>query len=88
MGYETTGDPWYLDFNTYSGMTIPIISGTYRECLDRALAKVSLAKKRNRPVTVLIPNKKWEFETPEDAMMISDRDGIMLIRPAELRTIL
>ena len=78
---------YYLDFNTYSGMTIPITEGSYRDCLERAKRKVELAKKRDQPVNILIPNKQWEFETPEDAMMISDHDGILSIIEEGIRRI-
>jgi len=74
---------WSLDFVTYSGMTIPMAKGSFEELSEIADRKceghdgdVSIIKDTDS-------RKEWEFQTPDDAIMISDSDGFLIIEMDE-----
>lgn len=71
--------PATLKFITYSGMTIPLLDRDVEDCRNRAAAKIRKARDEGQPVSILDRGKEWEFETPEDALMISDLDGLLVL---------
>jgi len=69
-----------LRFTTYSGMSISLLKcDNLQTVRDRAARKIWHALDEIQPVTILKPGREWEFETPEDAFMISDGDGYLRI---------
>jgi hypothetical protein len=72
-----------LIFVTYSGMTIPLEETAYRhetgDLRQLAARKLRLARRQGRPAYVVKRGECWEFETPDDAHMIGDRDGMMYL---------
>ena len=69
-----------VQFVTYSGMPIPLLtSEDKREVLDYCRSRVKAARRRGQPVSN-VGRGKWEFETPETAFAISDRDGFLVVR--------
>lgn len=69
-----------LKFVTYSGMTVPLYEGNdIEEAKEIAEKRIARAKALEQPVNELEDGRKWEFETPEDASLISDNDGILYL---------
>lgn len=68
-----------VKFYTYCGM-----SYTLAENVDKEEAKsvvrnqITRARKNGKSVTKISPGR-WEFETPDDAGMVSDNEGTMVI---------
>lgn len=68
-----------VNFHTYSGMRIPIAENVDRDEAAAAVKrKNQAARRRGQPISKLGKNR-WEHETPEDAFMISDYDGILSV---------
>jgi hypothetical protein len=69
-----------VTFYTYSGMSIPMGENISRDmAIEMVRKKNRWARERGQPVTKIGPGR-WEHETPEDAFMISDYDGILVVK--------
>jgi hypothetical protein len=62
----------------YCGMSIPMDEGDMKTVRAAAARRLRRARRR-QPVTVLEKGREWELETPDDAFMVSDTDGILRI---------
>ena len=68
-----------LRMRAYCGMTYTIAQGDQAHVRSVASRRLRRAR-RDTCVSVLEVGKKWELETPEDAWMVSDEDGILEIQ--------
>ena len=69
-----------LKFATYSGMTYPICESVDRVDVRTAAAEqIRRARQNGDPIVILKRGEHWEFETPDSAATIGDRDGLMYI---------
>ncbi len=71
-----------VTFVTYSGMPIPIAEHVDREQAKAAVRRRLKRAKRNGQPISKVGNGKWEIETPENAFMIGDDDGFLIVRRA------
>lgn len=75
-----------LSFSAYCGMTYRIAERIEESEARACVAlKIRRARKRGQRVTVLDKGEAWEFETPEDAAMVSDDDGVLRMKEATPR---
>lgn len=63
---------------SYCGMKVPLKTGDMATCHERAKQLRERHERYGGAVSVLSPTK-WELETPENASMVSDEDGILAI---------
>lgn len=69
----------------YCGMPVPIRTNVdFQEARSVASDLRKRRKQQGYPVTHLGGNK-WEIETPDDAIMIGDREGILEIEKSSGR---
>jgi hypothetical protein len=79
-GDEQTYD---VIFSGYCGMRWALVEDVDLEDARAAAAKkINKFRKSGREVTSLSEGEQWEFLTPDDAMMISDDEGVMTLKPA------
>lgn len=70
-----------VSFVTYAGTTIPLGRGLSRaEAKELVRSEIRRAKKRGQPVTK-IGKGEWEFESPENAFMVTSNEGWLLVNP-------
>lgn len=70
-----------LRWAAYSGFSYTHSGGSEREDVRReAAGMIRDARRRGEPVTIISRGKEWEFETPDDAATIGDRDGLLYIQ--------
>lgn len=76
--------PGRLRFVTYSGMTIPMAEGNFRDTLRaRAARRIREARAAGQQVRVVERGQEWEFEAPE-AALVGDGDGfLVLVEPEQ-----
>jgi hypothetical protein len=68
---------YVLRFHTYSGMHYEVDCGDDLAEMRIVAAKFIRKARRTQPVDLIVRGRRWEFETPEDAFMISDNDGTL-----------
>jgi len=69
-----------VTFHAYCGMSHVVAKGVTRARAKEIIRnRIRNAKASGQPVTK-IGKGEWEFETPEDAFMVSDDDGILIMR--------
>jgi hypothetical protein len=68
-----------LVFVGYCGMSIPIVEGELADLRREAAEFIRRKRRRGREVITLHGGKEWEFPTPDDAVMVSDWDGYLLL---------
>lgn len=69
-----------VTFYTYSGMSIPVARGVEREeAKELVKERIRRARKHGIPVDK-IDKGRWEFQTPDNAVMITDAHGILTVR--------
>ena len=70
-----------LALHAYCGMTVPIDDDMDRDEARRAAARlVNTRRRQGFPVAVLEPGRRWEIMEPDDAVMVSDDSGILVLR--------
>lgn len=69
---------WRVRFMAYCGMSgIPETFDTKEEARAEIAKRIRYARRKKRPVSILTPGEKWEFETPDDAGMVADHEGTL-----------
>lgn len=67
-------------FHTYSGMDIPLGENMSRDEAEGVIRRrLRAARRFGQPVTK-IGKGRWECQTPDDAWMVSDNDGVLAVR--------
>ena len=67
-------------FYAYCGMTFPIAHDVDKEDVKRIVKeRIKRARKKGQPVQSL-GNGEYEFQTPEDAKIIADHEGTLVIK--------
>jgi hypothetical protein len=69
-----------LRMYAYCGMHYDICTGDKQTLMKRAKKLIERHEKQGGSVTHLGPTE-WELETPENAVMVSDQDGILKLLP-------
>jgi hypothetical protein len=69
-----------ITFITYSGMVIPVADFVTLKAAGSIVKSRCLAAKRRGQTVMKIGKNKWELCSPEDAAMISDHDGFLIVQ--------
>jgi hypothetical protein len=71
---------YQLKMHAYCGMGYEVATGTLAECRARAGRwRKRHANEYGGEVSTLRRGFEWELVTPDDALMVSDQDGILEI---------
>ncbi len=75
-----------LRLHAYCGMTIPLGTGTLAECRIRAARRIRYHRNHmDYPVSTLKRGAAWELMTGDDASMVGDGEGILMITRGRAR---
>lgn len=69
-----------LIMSSYCGMSYEIYEGTVEDCRNKAKKICDRHRKKRGGAVTELTDRTWELESPEDARMVSDDDGILSIR--------
>ncbi len=76
-----------LTFKSYCGMSTEIDQTRFRIDVSalrkQAARRIKDARRTGQPVAIVDRGRRWEFETPEDAALVSDSDGILVLEVPE-----
>ena len=78
--YERTGT-YNVTLSTYSGMSVSLAEGVDLEEAKQIVKRRLRAMRRAGYPVDKIGKGEWEIQTPDDAVMIGDREGVLRIRP-------
>ena len=70
-----------LTLHAYCGMPVPLADGDLDDVRQAAAQFIRRKRRRGKPVTKLIRGQEWEVQTPEDAAIISDDEGLLVLDP-------
>ena len=72
-----------LTFRAYCGLHFEIEGTAFRSEINdlrmAAARRIRSARRDGACVSVLKAGRRWEFETPEDACLVADTDGLMVL---------
>lgn len=70
-----------LSLHTYCGMSVPIDETIFRidvgDLRRQAAQRLRRARRSGQQVNLIQRGRVWEFETPDDATMVSDNEALM-----------
>lgn len=80
LRYERTGN-FDVTLHAYCGMNVPVAEDVDKDAAkDAVRGFLRRARRKGNPVEKLGP-RRWEIQTPEDAIMVDDLEGTLAIHP-------
>jgi len=71
--------------NAYCGMSVPVARDVDREEAIAAIKRFLNRARRNGCPVAKLGKGQWEIQTPDDAALVSDLEGILRVRPCYRR---